>query len=272
MRPEGPRGSKNSSRGSNNSCSYCCHVRKAVGGLGNVAVWVGEAGEPQQLFGVFTHPGLDVVAGYIVPFDTIIVEIVEDGDASLIIAGLAELPVVWLGTVGTSGTGPVTVPRTVGCFGRGDTSRGTGPEPSVHDGRLQVFSVAAIEVTFASRCPDVLNAVAAHAIVHEVGLILGLEAHQILTMLPADVTSVEPVPLVRCCRSVGPGEEVVVTVPEGGRVLDTVGTGDRVWPDEFPLGQHHTRQHSQQQHTHSQHPSESRLQHNEPVTSSNTHV
>jgi len=62
-------------------------------------VRVGLTCKGKELIRVFTHPGFDVVAGNIVPFDTIIVEVVEDGNAGFISAILTELTVVWLGLV-----------------------------------------------------------------------------------------------------------------------------------------------------------------------------
>lgn len=55
------------------------------------------ASKSEKLLGVFTNPGLDMVAGNIVPHNTVIVEVVEDGNASLISSSLAEFTVVWLG-------------------------------------------------------------------------------------------------------------------------------------------------------------------------------
>lgn len=79
---------------------------------------VGMASKSQKLIGVLAHPGLDVVAGNVVPFDAIVVEVVEDGDASLVGASLRELAVVGLPLAGAAGVGPVTDPAEGAVGGR----------------------------------------------------------------------------------------------------------------------------------------------------------
>jgi len=112
-------------------------------------VGVGATCEGEELIGVFTHPGFDVVAGNIVPFDTIIVEVIEDGNAGFISAVLTELTVIWLGLVSTTGGRPVTAPSD-SAVGGSDSARGTRPEPSVDNGGLEVGAITAIKVALAS--------------------------------------------------------------------------------------------------------------------------
>jgi len=53
-----------------------------------------------------------VVAGHVVPFDAVSVEVVEDGEAGLLAGGLLPGgPVVRLGEAGSSGVGPVLAVR-----------------------------------------------------------------------------------------------------------------------------------------------------------------
>lgn len=127
-----------------------------------------------------------MVAGDVVPLDSVIVEVVQDGDTSLISPGLAELTVVGLGPSRAARVGPVATPA-LGEVGGGDAAVGAGPEPAVDDGGLQVWPVAAVEVTLASGGPDVLDVALLKVLVHELGLVLGLDAHQVLAMLPACV-------------------------------------------------------------------------------------
>jgi len=161
------------------------------------------ASKSEKLFGVFTDPRFDVVTGNIMPYNTVIVEVVEDGNAGLISASLAEFTVVGLGCSATTTARPSTSPS-LGGVGGWDSCRGTRPEPSVDNGRLKIGTVTAIKVALATRGPDVLDIAFLDLAVDELGLILGLETHQILTMLSADVPCIKPVPLVRCSWPVLP--------------------------------------------------------------------
>lgn len=145
---------------------------------------VGVASKSQELIGVLAHPGLDVVAGNVVPFDAIVVEVVENGDAGLVGAGLGELAVVGLPLAGAAGVGPVADPAE-GAVGGGDTGGRAGPEPAVDERGLQVGPVAAVKVALAAGGPDVLDLAGGHGLVHELCLSLALETHQVLAMLPA---------------------------------------------------------------------------------------
>jgi len=149
----------------------------------------------EEFLRVFTNPGLYVVAGNIVPHNTVIVEVVEDGNAGLISASLAELTVVGLGRSTTTSARPVTSPS-LGAVGGCNSGRGSRPEPSVDKGRLKIRTVTAIEVALATRGPDVFDIALCNLTVYKLCFILGLETHQILTMFSADVSCVQPVPLV----------------------------------------------------------------------------
>ena len=50
---------------------------------------------PEQLVAVLAHPGLDVVARHVVPRQAVVVEVVQHGDARLVVAVLAELSVYY---------------------------------------------------------------------------------------------------------------------------------------------------------------------------------
>lgn len=151
--------------------------------------------ESEKFFRVFANPGLNVMAGNIVPYNTIIVEIIEDGNASFISASLAELTVIGLGCTTTTSARPVTSPS-LGAVGGCDSGRGSRPEPSVDKGRLKIRTVTSIEVALATRGPDVFDIALCNLTVYKLCFILSLETHQILTMFSADVSCVQPVPLV----------------------------------------------------------------------------
>lgn len=74
----------------------------------------------EELLGVLADDGLLVVAGDVVPRDTVIVDVVEDGEARL--AGLVdvEFGVIRLALFLVTGGGPgVVVPAIGGLVGRG---------------------------------------------------------------------------------------------------------------------------------------------------------
>jgi len=110
-------------------------------------VGVGTPGELEKLLAVFAHPGFDVMAGYVVPHDAIVVEVVEHCDAGLIVAVLSELPVIGLSSLGATSEGPVSPPASSLLVGGRNAVVGARPEPSVHNMGFEVRSVAAIEVT-----------------------------------------------------------------------------------------------------------------------------
>jgi len=185
--------------------SYSDHCRTSILGiqtrwvigkiLWDLCVGVCMASESKELLGILTHPGLDVVTSNIMPHNTIIVEVVEDGNAGLISASFTELTVVWLFCSTTTSARPITSPS-LATVGGWDSGRGTRPEPSVNNGRLEIRTVTAIEVALASRGPDVFHIAFLNLALDEVGFILGLETYKILTMFSADVSCIKPISLV----------------------------------------------------------------------------
>lgn len=118
------------------------------------------------------------------PLHAVLVEVVQDGDTSLVCASLPKLPVIGLGSAGASIMRPAPAPA-LGGVGGGDTGCGTRPEPPVDKRRLQVGTVAAFEVTFPAGGPDVLDVPLEDVLLDELFLVLGLDAHEVLTVLPA---------------------------------------------------------------------------------------
>lgn len=112
--------------------------------------------EVEEVFAVLTHHGLLVVAGDVVPLDTVVVDVVEDAHARLRCLVDVELGVVWLGRLGVSSLAPgLVLPAWWGLVGRGHLSVGVGEEPALDVLGFQVLAVTPVEVTQAARRPDV---------------------------------------------------------------------------------------------------------------------
>ena len=113
----------------------------------------GLPGQLQERVAVLADEIFLVVAGDVVPHHAVSVEVVEDGQAGLVVFPLhQELPVVWLRLPGS--------PR--GAPGSGNSALsaaephlGAGPEPAVDDGGLEVRPLTAIKVTFPPRGPEI---------------------------------------------------------------------------------------------------------------------
>lgn len=77
---------------------------------------------------------------------------------------LRGFPVVGLGLAVAAGVGPVTG---VALHGGPNLGAGARPKPAVHVGGLQVGPVAACEVAFTPRRPDVPDIGAGYLLLHE---------------------------------------------------------------------------------------------------------
>lgn len=86
------------------------------------------------------------------PVHSVVVEVVQDGQAVLGGTTLLQLAVVRLGLSDAAVLGPVVL---VAHRRRGQLLQLGGPEPAVHHDRLQVRPVAALEVTEPAAGPDV---------------------------------------------------------------------------------------------------------------------
>lgn len=130
--------------------------------LGDIGIGVGGPHELEQLVRVLAEEGLGVVAGDVVPFDPVLVDVVEDAHAGLDAAVDVELGVVRLGhqlvaelALVARGRPGLVAPAGGRRVGGGHLDAGSGPEPPVDRGRLQVVPLAALEVAQASAGPDV---------------------------------------------------------------------------------------------------------------------
>ena len=143
-----------------------------------------------------------MVASNVVPLDSVAVDVVEQAHASLHAAVDVKLRVVRLrhvlalelGLVAGEGPGLVG-PAGRGGVGGGHLHAGAGPEPAVDRRRLQVLTVASLEVAEAAGGPDVGQVVLLQEVADH--LLLGgrLQGDQVHAVLAADVTSVQPINL-----------------------------------------------------------------------------
>lgn len=111
----------------------------------------------QELVAVLAHEGLLVIAGDVVPFDAVTVDVVEDPHAGLRCLVDIELRVVGLRSPGVTLVAPGLVPPAGGnAVGVGHLGVGVGPEPSLDVEGLEILALgAAREVTEATGRPDI---------------------------------------------------------------------------------------------------------------------
>jgi len=155
----------------------------------------GLSGKVEVSLDVFADDRLLVVAGNIVPFDSIAVEVVEDGQAGLSVTVLLDLfSVIWLSAwrVESSSEGPVV--EAGGRVGGAEPGLVSRPEPSVDSLGEEVGSVTAVEVAKSARSPEVGH-VSVDESLDPVVLLGCLEADQVHAALSAVVSGVEPIPL-----------------------------------------------------------------------------
>lgn len=162
-----------------------------------------------------------MVAGNVVPGDTIIVHVVQDAQAGL--AGLVDvvLGVIGLGLLLVSSLAPGVVGPTRGhLVGLGDLVAGRRPEPSEEVLGLQIgASLAPFEVAETARGPDVGNVVGLDQAEDQVVLLLGFDGYEVHAVFTTDVAAVQPVKLLVGQGGNVTGEEVVFAF-----VLELLGT------------------------------------------------
>lgn len=113
-----------------------------------------------------------MVASDIVPFDPVVVEIVQYRQARFVITlwenvvreqtikmktrktHLSGFTVVGLSLTKTASRAPVT---RIPLRGGSNFRPRTGPEPTVYVGRLQIRAIASVEITFTTRRPNVFH-------------------------------------------------------------------------------------------------------------------
>lgn len=172
---------------------------------------VARADKVQQLVGVLAHERLQMVAGNVVPLESVVVEVVQDGQAGLVVT-LSRLAVVRLLLAVSSGVAPVAG---VALGGRSDLDARAAPEPSVLVRGLQVRSVTAGKVALPAGRPDVAHVSAGDALLDELVLLGRLHRDGVHAVPAADVPRVQPVHLQVARRLVLPAEEVRVCYAAG---------------------------------------------------------
>ena len=178
---------------------------------------IGGAHVVQQLLGIFTHDRLLVVAGRIMPADTIVVHIVQDRQTRLGRLVDIELGVIRLRDLLVARFAPrIVSPSVRDLVGGVNLLTVVRPEPTVDVLWLQIrAALAALEVAQTSRGPDVWHVVLLDQSEDQVVLLLRFQRHQIHAVLAADVATIQPVhSLVSKCRNMGTVEVVVSTVAE----------------------------------------------------------
>lgn len=168
--------------------------------------WISGTNEVEEFIGVFADEGLEMVASNVVPFDSVVVEVVQDGKASLVVT-LGDFTVVRLSTSESSGVRPVSIGTVVGGSNTGTRAR---PEPSVDQVGLEISTVAAGEIALSAGSPDVTDTATGNTLLNKVILSWSLDGDGVHTMSSADVTGVQPIDLQVSGWAVLPGEEIVV--------------------------------------------------------------
>lgn len=87
------------------------------------------------------------------PVNSVVVEIIQNRQAVLVGTTLLQFAIVWLGNSDAAVFRPIVL-ASIGSGG--ELLQFGGPEPSVDGNRLQVGTVASLEVTQTSAGPDVL--------------------------------------------------------------------------------------------------------------------
>jgi len=182
-----------------------------------------------QLIAVFTDDNGPEVASDVVPLDSIVVLIVQNGqtrfvvellqtlnrDSNIVVrlnwALLFSLEVIRLSDpIFSCGR-----PEGVGVWfigGRDAGITGSGPEPTVDVDRLKMGPIAPfiLEVAFSTTCPNAGNVIFFDDVLEHFELQGGVEGDQVHASIPAEVPSVEPVPVLKLVPGLPPGKEIIM--------------------------------------------------------------
>lgn len=169
-------------------------------------IGIPRAHKVQQFIGVLADEGLDVMAGDVVPLDAIVIEVIQNGEATLVIA-LRRLAIIGLGLIVATGLRPIA---SVALRGGSNFATRSRPEPTVLVWWLQIGPVAASKVALATRGPNVAHIAAGNALLHEIILLWRLQRHGVHAVATANVACIQPVHLEAARRRMLPAEEVRV--------------------------------------------------------------
>lgn len=117
----------------------------------------------QQFIGVLADERFQMMAGNVVPLQTVIVEVIQNGQARFVVA-LRSLTVIGLSLAIAASVTPIA---RVPLAGRSDFRARSRPEPSVLVGRLQIGTIASGKIALTARRPNVANARSGYALFDE---------------------------------------------------------------------------------------------------------
>lgn len=169
-------------------------------------IGIPRAHKVKQFIGVLADEGLDVMAGDVVPLDAIVIEVIQYGEATLVVT-LRRLAIIGLGLIVAARLRPIA---SVALRGGSNFATGSRPEPTVLVWWLQIGPVAASKVALATRGPNVAHIATSNALLHEIILLRRLQRHGVHAVATANVACIEPVHLQAARRRMLPTEEVRV--------------------------------------------------------------
>jgi len=189
------------------------------------------SGKVEMSLNVLADDGLLVVAGNVVPFDSVSVEIVQYSHARLGVTVLLDLlSVVGLSAWGVESSGGGPVMEGTRRVGRRQSSLVSRPKPSVNVLGEEIRTVASVKVTKSARGPEI-----GHVTIDEsldpIVFSSRLKADQVHATFSAVVSGVEPIPLSvpDTWVVVQPGEEIkMVAKPLDSALVHSVSAEDSV--------------------------------------------
>jgi len=177
-------------------------------------------GEVHQLVRVLTDEPFLVITGNVMPYRAICIEVVQHGNASLVMLPLnLKLPIIRLGVSSAAGLAPCSGDLSIPTS---EPHIGARPEPSVDNCGLQVGTVATLKVAFPARGPEEANKAVDHSPLQELILFPSLNADEVHAVATANISPGDPVNLEVFCQLILPAKEIVVSVVL--RVFDPVCT------------------------------------------------
>jgi len=147
----------------------------------------------------------------------LVMELLEtlDGDANIVFSLNRTLSyslcIIWL----RFSIFPIGAPECLWVWsvcGRDPLVAGSGPEPSIHIDGLEVGPVTTLvlEVTFTATGVDRGHIISPHDLLKHFVLPRGVERDKVHTPVPAEVATIEPVPVLKLVPGLPPGEKIVV--------------------------------------------------------------
>lgn len=138
-----------------------------------------------------------MITSDVMPFDPIVVNIVENPKATLPGSVYFELSVVGLADLLMAGVGPGGLgPRRMVLVGGGNLGVGSRPEPAFDVDRLQIFTeLTTFEVTETARRPDVRDIILLDEVFNHLVLLVRLNGDRIHTLFSTFIPCDQPINL-----------------------------------------------------------------------------